>query len=127
MRIAAGKTGDHLLDIADRGWFARRTVERMFGRKKQIFGVKARREAFQPHRRDIPVAITARAFQQIKLFDRAVVKSQPQFTQQVRIISCSCCQGGVKGSGFIDHAEVRSCNGVKAGFILSQGVVSVCI
>ena len=93
------------LQAADDAGLARSAVERFFGQQDQLFGVKAGGQAFEPHRRDLPVAVAARAPQQIDLPRQTLDKSEPQLGKQRRILARSGGESGVEGSSFIDHAE----------------------
>ena len=87
--------------------------------------MKAGSKAFEAHRSYIPVPVTTRPLEQIELLEGALRKRASQLTHQRGIIPCCCGKSGVESSGFIDHAGTTSAERVKAGFILSAGVVFI--
>ncbi len=78
-RVAAlctGKAGEHGFDFADGHGLARGGMERDLGGLEEILGVEARGKALQAHRRDVPIAVTPGALEQIKLTRRAFEKGR---------------------------------------------------
>jgi hypothetical protein len=117
------KAAQHALDLADRHRLAGRGMQRDFGGLKQIVGMKAGGEPFEPHCRDIPVAITARPLEQIKLAVGAFQKGSTQLAHQRGIIAGRCREGRIEGSVIKGHGQRHSRNWVKAGFIPIPAVV----
>ncbi len=122
-RLGAGKARDHRFNLADRHWLTWGGVKRDFGRLKQVFGMEAGRKTLQPHRRDMPIAIAARALQQIELARRAFKKCGPQLAQQSGIIASSRREGRIKSTVVKRHKRRDKRDRVKAGFIPTRCVV----
>lgn len=76
----------------------RRGIERKFGKVCQGFGMEAGRQPLEAHCGHLPVAIAARAAQQIDLTRQAVDERTAQFRQQLRIIAGSSRQSRVQGT-----------------------------
>ena len=95
--LGAGEAVQHRFDLTDRHRLTRGGVERDFGGLEQVFSVEAGRKALQPHRRDMPVAIAARALEQIELARGAIEEGGTQLAQQHGIIARRCCQSRIKG------------------------------
>ena len=86
-----------------------------FSGLEQFFRVEAGSKAFQPHRRDIPVSVTARALEQIELFGRTLNKRRTQLPEQRGIIarrSRKCC---IKSTIIERHAVSIRQFGLKRG------------
>ena len=92
------EAGEYAFDLADRHRFARRSVQRDLGGLQQVFGVEAGGKSLQPHRRNVPIAVAARPFQQIKLASRTLEKRRTQLMQQIGIAAGRRRKGCIQGS-----------------------------
>lgn len=101
----ACEVGKHLLNLADGARFTRSRFKSALRRVEQIFGVKTGSQAFEAHRRNIPIAIAARPAQQIKLLVRAVDKGTAQLMHQRMIIACCRSESRIERSTFIRHTR----------------------
>jgi hypothetical protein len=78
-------------------------MERDFSSLEQVFSVEAGSKALQPHRCDMPVAITARSLEQIELLGSTFKESSAQLTQQGGIVAGRCRKGRIKSTVIESH------------------------
>jgi hypothetical protein len=81
--------------------------------------MKARPEAAQPLRRDLPVGVAARPAQQVDLLRQAVDERRAQLGQQRRVLACRGGQRRLEISGYLDPVRERS------GRVLTRGLSSI--
>ena len=101
--VGAVKSIQHGLDLSDRHRFAGRRMEGDFSGLQQVFSMKARGKPFEAHRCNVPIAITPRTLQQIKLFGRTIEKGAAKFTQQNGVIAGRSRKSRIKGSVIERH------------------------
>ena len=65
--------------------------------------MEARAEALEAQRRDFPVAVAARAAQQVDLLRQALDEGRAQLCEQRRVLARRGRQGRVEISGFVGH------------------------
>ncbi len=90
-------------DAAQDRRFPRSPVQRLIGQSNELRGMEGRGEAFQPHRRHFPVAVTPRAAKQIELAARAFNKGRTQFAKQLRIVANCRSQVGIDRIAKVSH------------------------
>jgi len=93
------------LQLAQNHRIARRAVQRLLRHRNQRPDLKTGRQPFEAHRGHFPIAVTARAAQQINLPGKTFMKAGAQFTHQHRIIASGGGKGCVKSACFISHDD----------------------
>jgi len=66
--------------------------------------MEARRQPLEAHRRDVPVAVAARAIEQVDVVFEALDKGPAQLRQQLGIVSGRSRERRVEGTDFVSHA-----------------------
>ena len=95
---------DELLQAAHDSGIAWRGLKRFLGEIAERFGVKTCRKPLQPQGRELPIAIAARAPEQIDLTRDAFKEGPAQLGKQLRIVARRRCECRVQSSGFVGHA-----------------------
>ena len=101
---SACEFGAQAVEPAQHSRLARRAVEGLLGEADQFGRVERRAESLEAHRGDLPVAVAARAAQQVDLLGQALDEGCAQLTQQRRVLARRGRQRRVKISGFVGHS-----------------------
>lgn len=101
------------LDTAYDSGLAWRRIKRFLGQRDERIGMKTRRKPLQAHRRHLPVAVAARASQQIDLTCQTLDKRLTKFGKKGRIFARSSGESRVQSSSFIGHSATLSRKSVK--------------
>ncbi len=112
-----------IVETAQRDRIARCRVDGGLPQRDQLFCMEARREALDPLRGNQPVAIAARAAQEIDLLGKAFAKGATQLAEQRGIVTRSSGERGGKGGIFESHAGIPTGQAVNAGFHLNRNVI----
>lgn len=91
------------MQLTDHSGFAGRTFQRRFSQLDKRDRVKARGEASQPKRGNLPVSIAARSLQKVYLAFKAFKESCAKLCQQHGVVTCCSSEGCIKGANIKSH------------------------
>jgi len=100
--------GKERLEPAQRHRIAGRGLQGLVRQFDQLIGMEARRQPFQPHRRDLPVAIATRTVEQVDLAIYTFDERQPQFLKKRKVIASGGSERCIEITGKISHIRLFS-------------------
>ncbi len=118
-----GKLVQELVEFPYNGWLSGCRIEGIISHCDQRLRLKTCGEAFEPHRRNPPVSIAARAREEIDLPRDTFTKQFAQFGVQRSIIARRSRQSRIKSTRFNCHVGHSRRGKVKLGFILGAFVI----
>jgi len=92
---------------------------RFLGKAEQGFGMEAGGKTLQPHRRDFPVRVATRAFQQIDLPGHAIHVGIAQLGEELGIATSGGVECRFERTCFVGHRQRSSRCGLSRGLLLA--------